>query len=119
MSIDRKAPCSFASAMPAASIRLACSRVSTPARIAAAMPLVPCACAATFRSRWCASSTIARISVSPSCCWPGSVFREITPPVAQILITWAPYLRTSRSRLRPSSGLSTLYLLRDSSEGGN
>jgi hypothetical protein len=48
------------------------------------------------------------MSARVSCCWPGSVLREKTPPVAQILITSAPYLRISRTRLRASSGLSAL-----------
>ena len=68
--------------------------VSMPARIASLMPAAPCACAATFRPHWCASSATARMSARDICCWPGSVLRENTPPVAQILITCAPYLRS-------------------------
>ncbi len=82
--------------------------VSTPARTASLMPAAPWAWAATFRPHMWASSTMAFISARDSCCWPGSVLRENTPPVAQILITWAPYLRTARTCLRPSSGPSAL-----------
>ncbi len=118
MSIDSQAPCFFAKAMPSSSIRLACSIVLTPARIASLMPAAPWAWAATCRPHWCASSTAARISARFICCWPGSVLREKTPPVAQILITWAPYLRSSRTDLRASSGLSALYLFFSSIDGG-
>ena len=54
----------------------------------------------------CASSTMALISSSVSCWAPGVSPWLNTPPVAQILITWAPYLCSWRTILRPSSGLS-------------
>ena len=49
----------------------------------------------------CASSTTAFISSRVICCAPGSVLRENTPPVAQILMTCAPYLR-SRAHAAPA-----------------
>ena len=54
----------------------------------------------------CASSAIAFISVKVSCCAPTLSPNEKTPPVAQILITSAPYLWTQRTFARASSGLS-------------
>ena len=68
-----------------------CSMDVTPARIAALIPAVPCACAATRRSSCVAVCTIARISSSVYCCTPAESVSESTPPVAQILMTSAPY----------------------------
>ena len=64
----------------------------TPARDAAMIPSVPWACAATRRPCIFASSTIAFISASESCCAPTGPSNESTPAVAQILITLAPCL---------------------------
>ena len=63
----------------------------TPARTAALIPAVPCACAATLRSSMRAVSTITRISSSVYCWLPAESVGDSTPPVAQILITSAPY----------------------------
>src|SRR6266516_3281295 len=60
-----------------------CSIDVTPARTAALIPAVPCACAATRRSSCVAVSTIARISSSVYCCTPAEAVSDKTPPVAQ------------------------------------
>src|SRR5437870_6886086 len=80
-----------------------CSIDVTPARTAALIPAVPCAWAATRRCSSVAASTTARISSSLYCCKPAESVSDSTPPVAQILITSAPYFTTYRTALRTSS----------------
>ena len=65
---------------------------SMPASIAARMPSSPWACAATLSPARCASSAIARSSSSEYCCAPAGPVCDITPPDAQTLMSWAPYL---------------------------
>src|SRR5881409_3438678 len=96
-------PCCFISVTASASRIDPCSIDVTPARTAALIPAVPCACAATRRSSCVAVSTIARISSSLYCCTPAESVRDSTPPVAQILMTSAPYLTAYRTALRTSS----------------
>ena len=65
---------------------------ATPARIAALMPSVPCAWAATLMPCRAASSTIAFSSSQEYCCAPTGPSSESTPAVAQVLMTSAPCL---------------------------
>ncbi len=69
-----------------------CSMEATPARVAAMIPAVPWACAATLRP-WRAASSTAASSSASEYCWasPDSV-KEATPAVAQILMSLAPCL---------------------------
>src|SRR3546814_7278323 len=60
MSIASQVPCFFASCSASSSARLACSMLSTPARIAFFIPSAPCACAVTLLPRAWATFTIAR-----------------------------------------------------------
>jgi len=82
------------------------------------MPEAPWAWAATFMPAAWASSTTACISARVICWAPGDEPREKTPPVAQILITSAPYLRIFRTIFRASSGLSTTAGLCSFMDGG-
>ena len=106
ISIESQVPCFLARAMASSSKKLACSTLSTPAMMAVFMPLVPCACAATGRSRMCASSTMAFISSSEYCCTPTLVPFEKTPPVAQNFIAFAPYFIFSRTFVLTAHGPS-------------
>ncbi len=65
---------------------------SIPASIAARIPSLPCACAATFRPTRCASSAIAANSSFEYCCAPAGPVCDMTPPDAHTLISCAPYL---------------------------
>ena len=108
-------PCFFASLMASSSTKLTCSTLSTPATMAALIPLVPCAWAATVRPRKWASSTMAFISSWLYCWIPTFVPFENTPPVAQNLIALAPYLMFSRTLARtahgPSATPSAVYFI--------
>ena len=88
----RYVPFCFMSAMASSSSMEPCSIDATPARIAALIPWVPCAWAATLSPWRAASSTIARSSSSDSCCAPTVASKESTPAVAHTLITFAPCL---------------------------
>ena len=85
-------PCFTANAIASSSKNEPCSTESTPALMAVLIPSVPCACAATVRPRKCASSINAFISSNVNCCAPTLVPLDRTPPVAQNLMTSAPYL---------------------------
>ena len=65
---------------------------SIPASMAARIPSSPWAWAATRSpARW-ASSTMAASSSSEYCWAPAGPVWDITPPDAQTLMSWAPYL---------------------------
>ena len=94
--------------------------VSTPARIASLMPAAPCACAATLRPAHVrlVGDRLHLLQASAAAA-PGSVLRENTPPVAQILITCAPYLRSVAHALAAFVGAVDVEraLLRPSTAG--
>src|SRR5258707_920521 len=91
---------------PSSSRNDPCSIEATPARTASLIPSVPCACAATFLSSLFASSTSAFNSSKLYCVAPTASPSDSTPPVAQVLITSAPYLICSRTAWRICSGPS-------------
>ncbi len=80
--------------------KLPCSIESIPARMALFAASAPCACAAVFLRRACASSTIASSSACVNCGVSTSSVGESTPPDAHTLIMSAPYLWSSLTAYR-------------------
>ncbi len=88
----RKVPVSTIRWMVASPIIIPCSTQSMPASMAAFTAWSPWAWVATRRPRRWASSAIA-VSSSVEYCWaPGGPVGVITPPEAQHLMSWAPWV---------------------------
>ena len=85
------------------------STVRTPARIAALMPSVPWAWAATVRPQRLASVTAALISSSEYDCCSGGIPLDSIAPVTSILMWSAPCLKFVRTALTISSGPSARF----------
>ena len=86
---------------------MACSIESKPARRAASMPSLACACAVTLRPSACdVLGNRVQLFLGELLGRCRSRFRSNTPPVAVTLITSAPRLTICRTALRQSSGPS-------------